>query len=99
SLCPAVADELHRDNAFQLLIATILSAQTTDQRVNMVTPTLFARFPTPQAMAEAPLPVLEVIIRSTGFFRQKAKSLKAASALLVERFGGEVPRTIEELLT
>jgi endonuclease-3 len=98
-LYPDVDCELDRENAFQLLIATILSAQTTDQRVNMVTPTLFAKFPTAQAMAEAPLPVLEDIIRSTGFFRQKAKSLKAASALLVERFGGEVPRTIEELLT
>lgn len=83
---------------YQLLVATILSAQCTDERVNMVTPKLFATFPTAQAMAEAPTPVLEDIIRSTGFFRQKAKSLKTASALLVEKYGGEVPRTIDELL-
>jgi endonuclease III len=98
-LYPDVDCELDRETAFQLLIATILSAQTTDQRVNMVTPTLFARFPTPQAMAAAPLPVLEDIIRSTGFFRQKAKSLKATATMLAERFDGQVPRTIEELLT
>src|SRR5262245_23725834 len=98
-LYPDVDCELDRENAFQLLCATILSAQCTDERVNQVTPRLFQTFPTPAAMAEAPTPVLEEIIRSTGFYRQKAKSLKAASALLVERFGGEVPRTIEELLT
>src|SRR5262245_17551942 len=73
--------ELHRDNPFQLLCATILSAQCTDERVNQVTPTLFEKFPTPQAMAEAPLPVLEDIIRSTGFFRQKAKSLNGAAQI------------------
>src|SRR3954452_10312968 len=96
-LYPDVDCELDRETPFQLLIATILSAQTTDQRVNQVTPRLFATFPTPQAMAEAPLPVLEDIIRSTGFYRQKAKSLKGTAALLVERFGGELPRTPGEL--
>ena len=98
-LYPNVQCELDHANPFQLLCATILSAQCTDERVNKVTPQLFAAFPTPAALAEAPLPVLEEIIRSTGFFRQKAKSLKRAAGLLVERFGGELPRTIEELMT
>src|SRR4029079_7988985 len=84
---------------FQLLIATILSAQTTDQRVNQVTPELFRRYPTPEAMAKAPLPKLENIIRSTGFFRQKAKSLKGSAAGLVARFGGQIPKTLAELTT
>jgi endonuclease-3 len=97
-LYPDVECELTHQNAFQLMCATILSAQCTDERVNMVTPKLFATFPTPEAMAEAPTPVLEDIIRSTGFFRQKAKSLKTASTLLVEKYGSEVPRTIDELL-
>jgi endonuclease-3 len=89
--------ELHRDNPFQLLCATILSAQCTDERVNQVTPKLFALFPTPEAMAEAPLPVLEDIIRTTGFFRQKARSLKGAAQLLVESHGGQLPRTIAQM--
>jgi endonuclease-3 len=97
-LYPEVECELVHANPFQLMCATILSAQCTDERVNQVTPTLFAAFPTAQAMAEAPAAVLEDIIRSTGFFRQKAKSLKAASTLLVENHGGQVPRTIDELL-
>jgi endonuclease III len=97
-LYPDVECELVHKNPFQLMCATILSAQCTDERVNLVTPKLFATFPTPQAMADAPAAVLEDIIRSTGFFRQKARSLKTSSALLVERYGGEVPRTIEELL-
>jgi len=90
---------LDRETPFQLLIATILSAQTTDQRVNMVTPVLFKRYPTAAAMAKAPLPTLEKIIRSTGFFRMKAKSIKGAAAGLLARFGGEVPRTVAELTT
>ncbi len=98
-LYPDVDCELHRETPFQLLIATILSAQTTDERVNMVTPELFRRFPTAEAMAAAPLPVLEDIIRSTGFYRQKAKSLKGTATLLAEKFGGEVPRSIDDLLT
>jgi endonuclease-3 len=98
-LYPDVDCELDRNSAFQLLCATILSAQTTDERVNQVTPALFEAFPTAAAMARAPLPVLEDLIRSTGFYRQKARSLKGSASLLEERFGGEVPRTIEELLT
>ena len=90
--------ELHRENPFQLICATILSAQCTDERVNQVTPKLFRLFPTPEAMSEAPLPVLEEIIRTTGFFRQKAKSLRGTAHLLVERHGGQVPRTIDELI-
>jgi endonuclease-3 len=90
--------ELHRENPFQLICATILSAQCTDERVNQVTPKLFALFPTPEKMSEAPLPVLEEIIRTTGFFRQKAKSLRGTAQLLVERHGGQVPRTIDELI-
>jgi endonuclease III len=96
-LYPDADCELHRDNPFQLLCATILSAQCTDERVNMVTPKLFSVFPTPERMAEAPLPVLEDIIRPTGFFRMKAKSLKGAAQLLVERHGGQLPHTIDEL--
>ena len=98
-LYPDVDCELDRETPFQLVIATILSAQTTDERVNMVTPELFRRYPTPETMAKAPLPALEKIIRSTGFFRMKAKSIKGAAAVLSERFGGEVPRTLAELTT
>jgi endonuclease-3 len=90
--------ELDRRNPFQLLCATILSAQCTDERVNQVTPALFARFPTPAAMAEAPAPVLEDMIRSTGFYRNKTKSLLGAARMLAERWRGEVPRTMDELL-
>jgi endonuclease-3 len=98
-LYPDVDCELTRETPFQLLCATILSAQTTDERVNQVTPTLWKTFPTPAALAAAPLPVIEEIIRPTGFFRNKARSLKGTATLIVERFGGEVPRTIDELLT
>jgi len=97
-LYPDVDCELDRENPFQLLCATILSAQCTDERVNQVTPKLFSLFPTPEAMADAPLPVLEEIIRTTGFFRQKAKSLKGTAELLVERHGSQVPRTLAELI-
>lgn len=96
-LYPKADCELDYGNPFQLLCSVILSAQCTDERVNQVTPKLFALFPTPGAMAEAPLPVLEEIIRSTGFFRQKAKSLKGTATLLMERHGGEVPRTLDEI--
>ncbi len=98
-LYPDVDCELDRETPFQLLCATILSAQCTDERVNQVTPELFRRYPTPGAMAKAPLPTLEKIIRTTGFFRQKAKSLKGSATALVERFGGEIPKTIDELTT
>ncbi len=98
-LYPEVECELVHDNAFQLVCATILSAQCTDERVNKVTPDLFAQFPTPEAMARAPLPTLEKLIRSTGFYKQKAKSLKGTATALLERFGGQVPQTIAELTT
>jgi len=97
-LYPKADCELSRRNPFELLCATILSAQCTDERVNQVTPALFERFPDPASMAEAPAPVLEDIIRSTGFYRNKTKSLLGASRMLAERFGGSVPRTMDELL-
>jgi endonuclease-3 len=97
-LYPDVDCELDRETPFQLVCATILSAQSTDARVNMVTPALFKAYPTPQAMAKAPLPKLEALIRTTGFFRQKSKSLKGTATMLVERFGGQVPRTLAELV-
>jgi endonuclease-3 len=89
---------VHR-NPWELLVATILSAQCTDVRVNQVTPTLFRQFPTPAAMAKASLPELEELIRTTGFFRNKAKSISGAAKGVVERFGGKVPQTMDELLT
>ena len=97
-LYPDVDCELDRETPFQLVAATILSAQCTDDRVNKVTPALFRAYGTPQAMAKAPLPKLEALIRSTGFFRAKAKSLKGMATLLVDKFGGEVPRTLAELV-
>ena len=80
-------------------MATILSAQCTDVRVNMVTPELFRRFPTPAAMAKASLPELEELIRTTGFFRNKAKSIQGAAKDDYREFGGEVPQTLAELIT
>jgi endonuclease-3 len=84
-------------NPFQLLIATVLAAQCTDAAVNMVTPALFARFPGPAALGEAPLAELETLIHSTGFFRTKARNIKELSRHLRDRHRGEVPRTMEEL--
>ena len=89
---------LHHSNPFQLLVATILSAQCTDERVNQVLPGLFKRFSTPQDFATAAQTEVEDIIRSTGFFRSKAKHIIAVSRALVENHGGEVPRTLEELI-
>lgn len=86
-------------NAFELLVATILSAQCTDERVNKVTPALFARFPTPVAMAQGDRAELEELIRSTGFFRNKAKNIQEASRRLVETFDGMVPDNMNDLLT
>jgi len=91
--------ELNHRNPFELLIATILSAQCTDVRVNKVTPELFKAYPTPETMAEAPLEELEELVRTTGFYRNKALSLKETSKTLVEDFNGEVPQTMDELLT
>jgi len=89
---------LHFRNPFELLIATILSAQCTDERVNMVTPALFSKFPTAALTAKAKVEDIEAIIRSTGFFRAKAKSILGASRIIVEHFDGEVPSTLEELV-
>ncbi|HVR03497.1 MAG TPA: endonuclease III [Polyangia bacterium] len=97
-LYPDVDCELDRETPFQLVCATILSAQCTDDRVNLVTPALFKRYPTPDAMAKAPLPKLEALIRTTGFFRQKAKSLKGTATMIMKEYGGEVPRTLAELV-
>jgi endonuclease III len=88
----------HR-NPWELLVATILSAQCTDKRVNEVTPGLFAKYPTPQDFAAARQEVLADDIRSTGFFNNKAKSLIGAARKIVSEFGGKVPRTLEELIT
>jgi len=95
---PNVVCALNHRNAWELTIATILSAQCTDVRVNLVTPDLFKAFPTPKAMASASLPELEELIRTTGFFRNKAKSIKGASQAVVEQFGGKVPQTMDEIL-
>lgn len=84
---------------WELLVATILSAQCTDVRVNIVTPELFRCFPTPQAMAKATLPELEGLIRTTGFFRNKAKSIQGAAKKIIAEFGGKVPQTLAELIT
>jgi endonuclease III len=96
---PNAVCELNHENAFQLLIATILSAQCTDVRVNQVTATLFKKYPTPEAFAHANPSELEQDIRPTGFFRNKTKSVIGASKAVLERFGGQVPRTMEEMLT
>lgn len=90
--------ELDHRNAFELLCATILSAQCTDARVNMVTPALFAAYPTAEALSQAPLEHVEELVRTTGFFRAKAKSLVGMAQRLVALHGGEVPRTIAELV-
>jgi endonuclease-3 len=88
---------LHHDGPFQLLVATILSAQCTDERVNMVTPGLFQAYPTPRSLADASLEDLEERIRSTGFFRSKSKNLVGMARGVTERFDGEVPSSIEDL--
>ena len=97
ALYPEAHCALNHRNAFELLVATILSAQCTDVRVNMVTPELFKRFPTPEAMAKASQEDIEKLIASTGFFRNKAKAIRSAAADIVEKHGGNVPATMEEL--
>jgi endonuclease-3 len=89
---------LHR-NPWELLVATILSAQCTDARVNMVTPALFEAFPTPKAMAAATPAAIEEYVKSTGFYRNKAKSIHGAAKRVVEVYGGKLPQTMDELLT
>ncbi len=96
---PAATCALEHKNAFQLLISTILSAQCTDERVNQVTRTLFQKYPTPQAFAYANPRELEQDIRPTGFFRNKTKSIIGASKKIMEEFGGEVPQSMEQMLT
>lgn len=96
---PDAVCALHHKNAWQLMIATILSAQCTDVRVNLVTPALFRRFPTPQAMAGAAQEEVEELIRTTGFFRNKAKNIIGAARRVVTEFSGKVPQTMEQLLT
>ena len=96
---PDATCELNHENAFQLLISTILSAQCTDVRVNQVAETLYKKYPTPEAFAHANPSELEQDIRPTGFFRNKTKSIMGASKAILEHFAGQVPRTMEEMLT
>ena len=95
---PGADTELVFRNAFELLVATVLSAQSTDRRVNEVTPALFARFPDPGALARAAQPDVEALIHSTGFFRQKAKAIIGLSAALVDEYGGAVPADLDALV-
>ena len=96
---PNAVCALQHTTPWELLVATILSAQCTDARVNMVTPELFRRYPTPGQMAKAPLPEIENLIRTTGFFHNKAKSIQGAARKITEDFGGKVPETLAELIT
>ena len=96
---PEVECALVHTSPWQLLVATILSAQCTDVRVNMVTPKLFATYPTPESMSKAPIEDLEDLIRTTGFYHNKAKSIQGAGRVIHETFHDEVPQTMEELLT
>ncbi len=96
---PVAICELTHESAFQLLAATILSAQCTDVRVNMVTPALFDAYPTPEKLSLADVSHVEQLVRSTGFYQTKAKNLVAMSSQVMTRFGGEVPREIEDLIT
>ena len=96
---PQPATHLTACNAWELTVATVLAAQCTDKRVNMVTPTLFSRWPTPAALADADILELEDVIRSTGFFHNKAKNLIAAAKRVTDVFGGMVPQTMAELIT
>ena len=98
-LYPEADCALTRENPLQLLIATILSAQSTDETVNKVTPVLFKRYKSAKAMADAPQADIEKIIHSTGFFRQKAKSIQGACRMIAGQFGGKVPDTMEDLIT
>jgi len=94
---PEATTALHFETPLQLLIATILSAQCTDARVNLVTPVLFGRWPDARSLASAPIPELENVIRSTGFYRNKAKAIHSCTTDIVEKHGGEVPNTLEAL--
>ncbi len=96
---PQAECALHHRNAWELLVATILSAQCTDVRVNIVTPELFRRYPTPQDLAAAPLPAIEELIRTTGFYHNKAVSISGAAKKITAEFAGQVPRDMAALLT
>ena len=96
---PDAVCALNHKTPWELLVATILSAQTTDVRVNIVTPELFRRFPTAAAMAKAKLSDLEELVKTTGFYRNKAKSIQGAAKKITEDFGGKVPETLAELIT
>ena len=96
-LYPTMGTALDYTDAWQLLVATVLSAQTTDENVNKVTPVLFERWPTPEDLAEADIEEVEEVVYSTGFYRQKSKSIVSLATDLVETFDGEVPRSIEEM--
>jgi endonuclease-3 len=96
---PEALCELDHTNPFQLLVATILSAQTTDARVNIVTPELFRRYPTPHALAAADPSEMEELIRSTGFYQNKTRSLLGMAHALIERFDGQVPTSLDDLVT
>jgi endonuclease-3 len=96
---PEARTALHHSNAYELLVATILSAQTTDERVNMVTPALFAKYPTPADLAHADPTELETIIQSTGFFRSKAKNLIGMAQAVESRFDGEIPVELADFVT
>jgi endonuclease-3 len=96
---PGADTELAFRNPFELLVATVLSAQSTDRRVNMVTPALFKRYPDARSLARAKTPTLEKMIKSTGFFRAKSKSLLGLSKALVANHGGDVPTTMDALVT
>ena len=95
---PDAVCALEHENAFQLLVATILSAQCTDERVNMVTPELFRTYPTPEKLARSAQADVERIIKSTGFFRAKAQSLRGMAAKVTDEFGEDVPRSMDELI-
>lgn len=95
---PETGTALHFGSQFQLLVATILSAQCTDAQVNKITPALFARFPTPEAMAAGTVKQIIPFVKSTGFFRNKAKNIHGAAAAIVKTHGGQVPGTLEELV-
>ena len=96
---PNARYELDWTTPFELLVATILAAQCTDERVNKVTATLFKKYPGPRAFAEAPVAELEEDLKPTGFYKQKTKTVQAVSRALLDRFGGEVPTTMDELTT
>jgi endonuclease III len=96
---PNVRCELDYNSAFQLLVATVLSAQCTDKRVNQTTPTLFKKYPNPKKMAKADLKDIQRLVKSTGFFRAKAKNIKGLSNKIMEEFDGDVPRDLEDLIT